>query len=150
VAAHRRAARSEWSTAQILSAYRGLSHVEAVFRNLKDPGMFATHPQFHWTDQKLHLHAFMCDTAYLLVRLSWRAREAASFSGSLRNLLSELSQIRLRRLLDHTGRAGRPRLRRQLVGADGGPLIYNSSEEEQRPLDSTCRKLHRFLNQPQR
>jgi transposase len=107
--------RSEWSTAQILSAYRGLSHVEAVFRNLKDPAMLATHPQFHWTDQKLHVHTFMCVTAYLLVQLlSWRARKAAGFSGSLRNLLSELSQIRLCRLLDHTGRAGRPRLRRQL------------------------------------
>lgn len=107
--------RSAWSTAQILSAYRGLSSVEAVFRNLKDPGMLATHPQFHWTDQKLHVHTFMCVTAYLLVRLlSWRARKAAAFSGSLRNLLSELSQIRLCRVLDHTGRAGRPRLRRQL------------------------------------
>jgi transposase len=107
--------RSEWSTAQILSAYRGLFNVEAVFRNLKDPGMLATHPQFHWTDQKLHVHTFMCVTAYLLVRLlSWRAGKAAAFRGSLRNLLSELSQIRLCRLLDHTGRAGRPRLRRQL------------------------------------
>jgi transposase len=107
--------RSEWSTAQIISAYRGLFHVEAVFRNLKDPGMLATHPQFHWTDQKLQVHAFMCVTAYLLVRLlSWRARKANAFSGSLRNLLAELSQIRLSRLLDHTGRAGRPRVRRQL------------------------------------
>jgi len=107
--------RTEWSTAQILSAYRGLSNVEAVFRNLKDPGMLATHPQFHWTDQKLHVHIFMCVTAYLLVRLlSWRAGKAAGFSGSLRNLLSELSRIRLCRLLDHSGRAGRPRLRCQL------------------------------------
>jgi hypothetical protein len=107
--------RTEWSTAQILSAYRGLSNVEAVFRNLKDPGMLATHPQFHWTDQKLHVHTFMCVTAYLLVRLlSWRAGKAAGFRGSLRNLLSELSRIRLCRLLDHSGRAGRPRLRCQL------------------------------------
>ena len=106
---------SAWNTAQILTAYRGLSSVEAVFRNLKDPGMLATHPQFHWTDQKLHVHTFMCVTAYLLVRLlSWRARKAAAFSGSLRNLLSDLSRIRLCRVLDHTGRAGRPRLRRQL------------------------------------
>ena len=37
-----------------------------------------------------------------------------------------------------------------VVGADGGPLIYNGSEEEQRSFDSTCRKLHRFLHQPQR
>jgi hypothetical protein len=42
------------------------------------------------------------------------------------------------------------KLLRDVVRADGGPLIYNGSEEEQRSLDSTCRKLHRFLNQPQR
>jgi transposase len=107
--------RREWTTAQIIGAYRGLFNVEAAFRNLKDPGMLATHPQFHWTDQKLHVHAFICVTAYLLVRLlSWRARKANAFHGSLRNLLSELSQIRLCRLLDDTGRAGRPRVRRQL------------------------------------
>ena len=109
--------RTEWTTAQIIGAYRGLFHVEAALRNLKDPGMLATHPQFHWTDQKLHVHAFMCVTAYLLVRLlSWRAHKANAFHGSLRHLLSELSQIRLCRLLDHTGRAGRPRVRRQLEG----------------------------------
>ena len=42
------------------------------------------------------------------------------------------------------------RLLRDVVGADGGQLIHNGSEEEQRSLDSTCRKLHRFLSQPQR
>jgi hypothetical protein len=42
------------------------------------------------------------------------------------------------------------KLLRDVVGADGGPLIYNGSEEEQRSLDSTCRKLYRFLNQPKR
>jgi hypothetical protein len=41
-------------------------------------------------------------------------------------------------------------LLRNVVGVDGGPLIYNGSEEEQRSLDSTCRKLHRSLFQPQR
>jgi hypothetical protein len=40
------------------------------------------------------------------------------------------------------------RLLRDVVGPDGGPLIHNGSEEEQRSLDSTCRKLHRFLSQP--
>jgi hypothetical protein len=42
------------------------------------------------------------------------------------------------------------RLLRDVVGADGGPLIYDGSEEDQLSLDSTCRKLHRFLSQPQR
>jgi len=41
------------------------------------------------------------------------------------------------------------RLLREAVYEDGGPLIHNGSEEEQRSLDSTCRKLHRFLQQRQ-
>jgi hypothetical protein len=42
------------------------------------------------------------------------------------------------------------RLLRNVIHEYGGPLIHNGSEEEQRSFDSTCRKLHRFLTQPQR
>jgi len=42
------------------------------------------------------------------------------------------------------------RLLRKAVYEDGGPLIHNSSEHEQRSFGSTCRKLHRFLTQPER
>ena len=107
--------RSEWTTAQIVEAYRGQSRVEAAFRDLKDPGMLATRPQFHWTDQKLHVHAFMCVTAYLLVRLLWwRARRDAGFAGGARSLLAQLARIRQCRMVEHTGRAGRPRIREQM------------------------------------
>jgi len=41
------------------------------------------------------------------------------------------------------------RLLRKVVHDDGGPLIHSGSEEEQRSFDATCRKLHRFLAQPQ-
>ena len=41
------------------------------------------------------------------------------------------------------------RLLRKVIHEDGGPLIHNGSEEEQRSFDSTCRKLHRFLSQAQ-
>jgi hypothetical protein len=39
---------------------------------------------------------------------------------------------------------------RNVIGQDGGPLIHNGWEDEQRSFDSTCRKFHRFLTQPQR
>ena len=113
--------RSEWTTAQIVEAYRGQSRVEAAFRDLKDPGMLSTRPQFHWTDQKLHVHAFMCVTAYLLVRLLWwRARRHAGFTGGARNLLAQLARIRRCRIVEHTGRAGRPRVRQQIEDIDAG------------------------------
>jgi transposase len=107
--------RREWSTAQIIEAYRGQSKVEAAFRDLKDPHMLATRPQFHWTDQKLHVHVFLCVIAYLLVTmLHRRAVKHAAFDGSARRLLAELTQLRCCRLIDVTGRKGRPRARWQV------------------------------------
>jgi len=37
-----------------------------------------------------------------------------------------------------------------VVHEDGGPLIHNGWEDEQRSFDSTCRKFHRFLTQTPR
>jgi len=111
--------RAEWSTAQIIEAYRGQSKVEAAFRDLKDPRMLSTRPQFHWTDQKLHVHAFMCVTAYLLVTLLHRrATRNAAYEGSSRRLLEELAEVRCCRLVDITGRKGRPRVRFQIEEID--------------------------------
>jgi transposase len=111
--------RGEWTTAQIVEAYRGQSRVEAAFRDLKDPGMLSTRPQFHWTDQKLQVHVFMCVTANLLVRLLWwRARRDTGFAGGARTLLAQLAQIRRCRIAEHTGRAGRPRVRQQTEEID--------------------------------
>lgn len=107
--------RAEWTTAQIIEAYRGQSKVEAAFRDLKDPRMLATRPQFHWTDHKLHVHAFICVMAYLLITLLHRrAKQKAAFDGSPRRLLAELADLRCCRTIDMTGRKGRPRVRLQL------------------------------------
>ena len=113
--------RSEWSTAQIIEAYRGQSKVESAFRDLKDPRMLSTRPQFHRTDQKLHVHAFICVIAYLLVTLLHRrARQKTAFDGSPRRLLAELAEVRCCRLIDMTGRKGRPRARLQIEEMDAG------------------------------
>lgn len=39
------------------------------------------------------------------------------------------------------------RLLREAVHEWGGPAVHNGSEDQQRSVDSTCRKLHRFLSQ---
>src|SRR5664279_2978755 len=107
--------RAEWTTAQIIEAYRGQSKVEAAFRDLKDPRMLSTRPQFHWTDHKLHVHAFICVMAYLLITLLHRrAQQKANFDGSPRRSLAELAAVRCCSLIDMTGRKGRPRVRLQL------------------------------------
>ena len=53
-------------------------------------------------------------------------------------------------LAEKAAKIGVERLLRDLIHEDGGPLIHNGEEETQRSFDSTCRKLHRFLTQPQR
>jgi len=117
---------AEWSTAQIIEAYRGQSKVEAAFRDLKDRHMLSTRPQFHWTDQKLQVHAFMCVTAYLLVTLlHLRAKQKTVFDGGPRRLLAELAEVRCCRLIDMTGHKGRPRVRWQIEEFDKArrPLV---------------------------
>ena len=39
-------------------------------------------------------------------------------------------------------------LLRGALDEEGGPLLYSGSEEEQRSVDATCRKLYRFLTRP--
>lgn len=111
----------EWSTTQIIEAYRGQSKAESAFRDLKDPRMLSTRPQFHWTDQKLRVHTFLCVTAYLLVTLLHRrARLKAAYEGGSRRLLAELGEVRCCQLIDMTSRRGRPRVRLQIedIGED--------------------------------
>lgn len=103
--------RDEWSTAEIIRAYRGQSEVEAVFAHLKDPVHVALRPQYHWTDQKLHVHVFICLLGYLLARLlHFRVREATGYPHSMERLLEDLEQVRKVTVVRHTG-AGRGRLR---------------------------------------
>jgi transposase len=52
--------RTDWSDEQIVLTYRAQHHVEADFRRLKDPHYLTFRPTFHWTDQKLRVHAFYC------------------------------------------------------------------------------------------
>ena len=108
--------RSQWTTAQIVEAYRDQSRVvEAAFRDLKHPSMLVTRPQSHWTDQKLRVHAFTCVTADMRARLLWwRARRDAGFAGSARKLLAQLARIRRCRIVEHSGKAGRPRVRQEM------------------------------------
>jgi len=62
---------------QIVEAYRGQARVERAFRDLKDPWVGAFRPQYHWTDQKLIVHALLAVLALLLGRVLLRRAQAA-------------------------------------------------------------------------
>lgn len=107
--------RHEWDTADIIQSYHGQAQIEQAFKNLKNPYHLALKPQFHWTDQKIIAHHFMCVLGYLLAALVWReARRKAKFRGTLDTLLDTLNNIRLGTILQQRSGKGRPQATYQL------------------------------------
>jgi transposase len=102
----------EWSAAQVIEAYRGQSRVERAFRDLKDPWVGAFRPQYHWTDQKLAVHALTAFIALLLGRVLLRRAQRHGFRGSLRTLIQRLAKVRTCTVIESSAR-GRPRLTEQ-------------------------------------
>jgi len=88
-----------WSTEEIILAYRGQSRAEAIFRQLKDVRHLAVRPPYHWTDQKIRVHTFICMLALLLCRLVERESRSAGYQGSLSSLLDVLGSIRVAMVL---------------------------------------------------
>ena len=108
--------RHGWTDEEILSAYRGQSQAEASFRQLKNDEHLAVRPQFHWTDQKIRVHAFICLAALLLARTVEHQARHNGWKGSLSGLLDRLAGIRLAMVLQPT--KGRPRCTWQLEETD--------------------------------
>ncbi len=107
--------RDDWNTADIIRAYRGQADVEAVFAHLKDPVHIALRPQFHWTDQKLHVHVLTCILGYLLARLlHLRARKTIGYPHGMERLLEDLETVRRATVVHLSSRKGRPRVTTQL------------------------------------
>jgi len=111
--------RHAWSTEEIVRAYRGQSEVEAIFRQCKDNEHLAVRPQYHWTDQKIQVHAFVCLLALLLARVVEREARQLGHRESLSGLLDLLGTIRLALVIRPPGKqGGRPRADWQLEQMD--------------------------------
>lgn len=102
--------RHEWTSQEIITAYYGQSKIEYAFRNMKNPYHLALKPQYHWTDQKIKVHYFICVIGYLLSSIIWReAKLKAGYKGSLDNLLDLLNNIRLGTILEESKKTGKPK-----------------------------------------
>ena len=86
--------RGEWSAREVIGAYRSLSSIEETFRNMKNTHFLSWQPAWHWTDQKLRVHAFYCVLALTLATLAHKVVTEAGIDLSLPALLRELSAIR--------------------------------------------------------
>lgn len=100
--------RHDWSSEEIIEAYHGQSHIEHSFRDLKDPYHLAVRPQYHWTDQKIKVHFFVCVLGYLLsTLLRLKVKEVIGCEYELGALMQELSNIRLATMLEDTKTQGK-------------------------------------------
>ena len=62
----------DWSSEEIVLAYRSQFHIEHAFRDMKHPRYLGWSPMFHWTDSKIRVHAFICVLALTLTALLQR------------------------------------------------------------------------------
>ena len=85
--------RAEWTDEQIVTGYRAQHHVEASFRRMKDPHYLTFRPVFHWTDQKLRVHAFCCVLALMIASLLRRRLAKARIDVSVSRMLARLGAI---------------------------------------------------------
>jgi transposase len=99
--------RHDWNTNAIIQAYHGQAFIEGAFRNLKNPYHLALRPQYHWTDQKIAVHFFICVLGFLMTAIVCReVVRKAQFAGSIDTLLDILNNIRLAVLLEDASTPG--------------------------------------------
>jgi transposase len=117
--------RHEWTDEEIIAAYRAQSKGEGSFRQMKDTEFASFSPAFHWTDQKLKVHAFYCTLALMIVSLIERQIRHAGITQDDLPLGSKLAMRLLNEINEATliyppagGRQGRPRVRTTIAEID--------------------------------
>ncbi len=111
--------REHWTTEAIVAAYRSQWEVEAAFRQMKDPAHAAFRPIYHWTDQKIKVHALYSVIALMLVHLAWRQARGGGLELSPREVMEALASIREATLLYAPREPrGKPRVFQKLTRMD--------------------------------
>ena len=110
----------DWSTAEIILGYRGQYRIEDAFKLTKRGHFMAWRPAFHWTDQKLHVHAFYCVLSLLFISLIHRQVWQNNIKIGLPALEKELKSIKevLTLQLPPSGKSDKARLYRTLTTMD--------------------------------
>jgi len=83
-----------WNAQQVIDAYRSLTHIEDVFKNMKNVAFLRWQPAFHWTDHKIMVHGFYCVLALLLATLARQVVVEAGMKVTIPALLKELNRIK--------------------------------------------------------
>jgi transposase len=120
----------EWTDEQIIRAYRSQYKIEHAFREMKNPHFLGWNPRWHWTDQKIRVHAFYCVAALTLVSLLRRELAAKGLNISTFELMTNLNNIRESIIVYPP------------VGKNKAPRLSHSMSK----LTKTQKKLYNLLN----
>ena len=82
-----------WSDEEIIRAYRSQFHIEDAFKQMKNPHFVSWKPMFHWTDQKIRVHAFYCVIALTLASLLRRELAHKKIHMSIPAIFENLNEI---------------------------------------------------------
>jgi transposase len=85
----------DWSTEEIVLAYRDRYKIETAFRWTKDPAFIRWQPMYHWTDSKIRVHGLTCVMALLYLSLLHRKLKSAGLAISLDRTMEILRAVRL-------------------------------------------------------
>ena len=112
-----------WTTEEIILASRAQYHVENAFKQMKDPHWVSFSPAFHWTDQKLRVHAFYCILALMLSSLLQRKAAQARLQLSIPALYEQLCDVKeIVTLHPPESKSGHGRLRAEYLLSECSPL----------------------------
>lgn len=85
--------RKDMTDYEIITAYRSAWHVEHSFRQMKDTDFLTVRPIFHWTDQKISVHIFICVLAYRLCTLLQKELHQKGIKCSIDQYIKSMSAI---------------------------------------------------------
>ena len=116
----------DWDDERIIRTYRSMHKIENQFKLLHGLLLIPMKPVFHWTDQKIKAHIFLCMVALLFAKTLEYACKG-KIKGSFRQILDSAAAIRI-----------------ALVHRDGQPkLVFEDLTLEQQELMEAFR-LSRF------
>ena len=84
---------TELSAGDILSTYTEQECIENLFKVSKNPDHFSVRPQFHWTDQKIHVHVMLCMFAVAAAEVLRKKMEENGLVYTKESLIEKLTTI---------------------------------------------------------
>jgi transposase len=86
--------RGNWSTEEIVKAYYEQDCIEKIFKDTKSIKHFSLRPIYHWTEQKIRVHIFICLLGLTITSILQKELHKCDIDISKNMLIETLSNIR--------------------------------------------------------